>query len=83
MGAMDFVLTLVQLKAEGAPWADSCLPPPGTCLAGGGRGGGSRGEAPRPAGTYPIHSEQKNYWRMNNSTHGNAMLSAVNKGIHH
>ena len=49
----------------------------GTCLSGGGvQGGGS----PPPAGTYPIHREQKNYWRMNNSAHGNVMLSAVNKG---
>ena len=49
---------------------------------GGGRGRGSRarGEAPPPAGTYPIHREQKNYWRMNNSAHGNVMLLAVNKG---
>ena len=50
-------------------------PPPGTCLSG---GGGSRGGG-GPAGTYPIHREQKNYWRMNNSAHGNVMLSAVNK----
>ena len=31
-----------------------------------GGGGGSRGEAPPPVGKYPIHREQKNYWRMNN-----------------
>ena len=48
--------------------------------AGGGGGEGVQGGAPPPSGTYPIHSEQKNYWRMNNSAHGNAMLSAVNKG---
>ena len=52
----------------------------GTCLSGGGGGEGVQGEAPPPAGTYPIHREQKNYWRMNNSAHGNVMLSAVNKG---
>ena len=47
------------------------------------RGGrGSRGEGSPPrAGTHPIHREQKNDWRMNNSAHGNVMLSAVNKGI--
>ena len=58
----------------------------GTCLSGGGgsRRGGEGvqggGVPPPPAGTYPIHREQKNYWRMNNSAHGNVMLSAVNKG---
>ena len=42
--------------------------------------GGGRGEPPPPsARTYPIHREQKNYCRMNNSAHGNVMLSAVNK----
>ena len=46
------------------------------------RGKACQGGAPPPplAGTYPIHREQKNYWRMNNSAHGNVMLSAVNKG---
>ena len=38
------------------------------------------GAPPPPAGTYPIHREQKNYWRMNNSAHENVILSAVNKG---
>ena len=49
--------------------------PQGTCLSG---GGGVQGGY--LAGTYPIHREQKNDWRMNNSAHGNVMLSAVNKG---
>ena len=45
------------------------------------RGGGGGGEVPLPpAGTYPIHREQTNYWRMNNSAHGNVMLSAIKKG---
>ena len=78
-----------------APWAPAsltmlstiphCLPYClcGTCLSGGGgsKGGGEgvQGGAPPPAGTYLIDGEQKNYWRMNNSAHGNAMLSAVDK----
>ena len=54
---------------------------PGTCLSRGGvqrrGGGGPGGSPPRP----PCRNrEQKNYWRMNNSAHGNVMLSAVNKG---
>ena len=61
------------LSVKNAP-----TPPPGTCLSGGGPGEGGRGPPP-PAGTYSIHREQKNYWRMNNS-HGNSMLSAANKG---
>ena len=40
----------------------------------------SRGEGSPPL---PEHTQstvnRKNYWRMNNSAHGNAMLSAVNK----
>ena len=63
----------------------------GRCVCGGGGGGGdlleqgggrgSRGEGSSPpAGTYPIHREQKSYWRMNHSAHGNVMLSDVNKG---
>ena len=54
----------------------------GTCLSkgGGGRGGGGPGGSPPPpCQNEPIHGEQKNYWRMNNSAHGNVMLSAVNK----
>ena len=54
-------------------------PPPGTCLSAGG-GGGSRGDPP----PLPEHTQstgnRKNYWRMNNSAHGNVMLSVVNKG---
>ena len=62
----------------------------GTCLSSGGWGRGSKGGGegvqgggvlPQPAGTYPIHREQKKHWRMNNPGHGNVMLSAVNEFI--
>ena len=67
-----------------APGGAACrslppIPPRDLLERGGGGGGGGSGGRP-PSGTYPIHKEQKNYWRMNNSAYGNVMLSAVNKG---
>ena len=46
-------------------------PPPTTCLSRGG-GGGCCPNTPSP-------QEQKTYWAMNHSAHGNAILLVVNK----
>ena len=51
--------------------------PPRDLLERGGRGGGGPGGSRPPlAGTYLIHREQKNYWRMNNSAHGGNVCPA-------
>ena len=83
-GAPPLVLRCTALLIH--PWSPLCstkqfvpppLPPPLKQVP----GEGVQGGAPPPrAGTYPIHREQKNYWRINNSAHGNVVLSAVSKG---
>ena len=81
--------TMVQFcGATPPPPRDPHVTPPGTCLIGGGRGGGggpgeggrgSRGEAP-PLPEHTQSTVNRKIIGMNNSAHGNAMLSAVNKG---
>ena len=47
---------------------------------GGGGGEGVRGEgSPPPVGTYLVLREQKIYWAMNHSAHGNVILLVANK----
>ena len=45
-------------------------------MGGGFRGGGAF--PPPLVGTYPVHREEKVYWAINRSAHGNAILSGVN-----
>ena len=78
-GMNNFTPYHVSRKNSSAPVARDLLERGGEGGRGSRGGGrGSRGEP--PARTYPIQREQKNYWRTNNSAHGNVMLSAVKKG---
>ena len=46
---------------------------------GGGEGVQGGGVPPPPVGTYLVHREQKIYWAMNHSAHGNVILLVANK----
>ena len=76
-------------RADGVPPPPPCNPPPRTYLSGGGGGTGEGGRGSRGEGSPPPpplleHTQppgkQKIDCRMNNSAHGNVMLSAVNNG---
>ena len=67
------------LSIEGGGGGRDLLEQGGGGGGGPGEGGGGPGGRPPPCRNIP-NPQQKNYWRMNNSAHGNVMLSAVNKG---